>query len=515
MPARRLSMRKIKEVLRLKFEKGLSDRKIAKSCRVSRSSVAEYIRRAKAAGLNWSNARDMDDGALERLLFPLANQSKGNRPVPDWSYVHRELRRKGVTLMLLWQEYKECNPDGYQYSWFCREYGKWLSRVDVVMRQGHRGGEKLFVDYAGQRVPVVDRSTGEEREAEIFVAVMGASNYTYAEATWSQSLSDWIGSHVRAFSFLGGVPEVVVPDNLKSGVKKASFYDPEINPTYQEMAVHYGTTILPARVRRPRDKAKVEAGVQLVERWILARLRNHTFFSLDELNRRIRELLEELNSRPFQKVPGSRKSMFESLDAPALKPLPRLPYEFAEWKKVTVHIDYHVEVDGHYYSVPYQLARKKIEVRYTARTVECFYKSKRVASHVRSYQRGTHTTLKEHMPPSHRKYLEWSPKRFMNWAEKIGPNTKLLTGRILASRPHPEQAYRTLLGIFRLGKSYSYERLEAASRRALLFGTPSYRSIESILKTGLDQKPPQRPYQERSVISHANIRGSEYYCAER
>jgi len=507
-------MRKIREVLRLKFEQGLSDRKIAKSCRVSRRSVAEYVRRAEAAGLSWPIAKDIDDTTLEEKLFPGVREVKGERPVPDWSYVHKELRRKGVTLCLLWQEYKECNPDGYQYSWFCREYGKWVSKVDVVMRQEHRAGEKLFVDYAGQTVPVVEQSTGEVRQAQIFVAVLGASSYTYAEATWSQSLSDWIGSHVRAFSFFGGVPEVVIPDNLKSGVKKACFYDPDINPTYQHMAAHYGTIVLPARVRRPQDKAKVEAGVQLVERWILARLRNRTFFSLDELNREIKDLLNDLNNRPFQKMPGSRKSMFDSLDASALKPLPRTPYEFAQWKKATVHIDYHVEVEGHYYSVPYQLAKKKIEVRYTARTVECFYKNKRVASHVRSQQRGRHTTVREHMPPSHRRYLEWTPERFLSWAEKIGPKTQLLTECILSSRPHVEQAYRTLLGIFRLGKSYSNERLEAAARRALFIGATSYRSIESILKTGLDQKPLPEASSPGTTISHANIRGPEYYYTE-
>ena len=515
MPARRLSMRKIREVLRLKFECGLSDRKIAKSCNMARSSVAEYIRRAKAAGLVYPISEDIDDTALEKMLFPQCSPAPRNRPVPDWAYVHRQLKHKGVTLGLLWQEYKEQHPDGYQYSWFCKEYGKWESRVDVVMRQHHRAGEKLFVDYAGQTVAVVDQSTGEEREAQIFVSVLGASNYTYAEATWTQSLPDWIGSHVRAFSFLGGVPEVVVPDNLKSGVRKACYYDPDLNPTYQDMAAHYGTVVLPARVRKPRDKAKVEVGVQVVERWILARLRKHSFFSIDELNQHIWKLLKELNNRPFQKMPGSRKSMFDCVDAPALRPLPKVPYEFARWKKATVNIDYHVEVDGHYYSVPYQLVGKKVDVRFTDKAVECFYKHKRVASHLRSRQRGRHSTISEHMPPAHRKYLEWTPERFLRWAEKIGPKTLVLTEGILSSRSHPQQAYRTLLGIFRLGKSYSNERLEAACRRALFIGATSYRSIESILKTGLDQKPlPHTPQPSRS-ISHANIRGSKYYHTAR
>lgn len=323
-------MRKIREVLRLKFEHGLSERKIASSCRISRRTVAEYIRRAKAAGVSWETAKDIDDVALERMLYPKVSGTNRDRPMPDWCYIHKELKRKGMTLSLLWQEYKERNPEGYQYSWFCKEYSKWVSKVDVVMRQNHRAGEKLFVDYAGQTVPIVNRSTGEIRDAQIFVAVMGASNYTYVEATWSQSLPDWIGSHVRAFSFFGGVPEVIVPDNLRSGVKEACFYDPDINPTYQEMATYYGSIVLPARVRKPRDKAKVETGVKLVEQWILARVRNYTFFSLDELNSKLQKLLEDLNSRPFQKMPGSRKSVFESLDAPALKPLPKRAYEFAE-----------------------------------------------------------------------------------------------------------------------------------------------------------------------------------------
>lgn len=511
MPRRRLSMRKIREILRLKFECGLSDRKIAKSCRVSRRSVAEYVRKARAAGLSWSLVMGMDDAAIERILFPDGGKVKAERPIPDWSYIHSELKRKGVTLTLLWQEYKASNPNGYQYSWFCREYGKWASKVDVVMRQDHRAGEKLFIDYAGQTVPIVDKVTGKVRQAQIFVAVMGASSYCYAEATWSQGLYDWIGSHVRAFTFFGGVPEVLVPDNLKSGVRKACFYDPDINPTYQDMASHYGTTVIPARVREPRDKAKVETGVQVVERWILARLRNCTFFSLDELNSAIRGLLEDLNNRPFQKMPGSRRGMFESLDAPALKPLPKVAYEFAQWKKATVPIDYHVEVEGHYYSVPYCLVKQQIDVRYTARTVEFFHKNKRVASHVRSTKRGMHTTLKEHMPLSHRRYAEWSPEHFIKRAEKIGPHTRQLTEKILSSRPHPGQAYRTLLGIFRLGKDYSNDRLDAAARRALFIGSTSYRSLESILKTGLDKRPLQEVSDPGKSINHANIRGPEYY----
>jgi len=505
-------MRKIKEILRLKYECGLTNRKIAKSCAISRSTVADYLLRIKAAGIVWPLPEEMDEAAIERLLFPPQENLLEIRLVPDWFAIHRELKRKGVTLALLWQEYKERQPDGYQYSWFCSLYNTWAGRLDLVMRQEHRAGEKIFVDYAGQTVPIVDAKTGEVRSAQVFVAVLGASNYTYTEATWAQGLPDWIGSHVRMFTFFGGAAELLVPDNLKSGVNKVCFYDPDINPTYQEMAAYYGTVVLPARVRKPRDKAKVEAGVLLVERWILASLRHHTFFGLAELNREIRRLLDILNHRPFKKLPDSRKKQFESLDRPALKPLPAEPYEYAEWKKAAVHIDYHVEVDHHYYSVPYQLAKKKLDVRFTATTVECFHQGKRVAAHRRSYLKGGHTTVNEHMPPRHQKYLEWTPERFLRWAATIGPQTTRLVERILASRSHPQQAYRTIFGILRLAKGYTDKRLEAACKRALAVGATSFRSVDSILKNGLDQKELPADLAPSAPVLHQNIRGAHYYA---
>lgn len=512
MPAKRLSMRKIKEVLRLRWANGLSKRQTAMSCGISRPAVDEYLRRAEAAGLSWPLPNELDDGALERLLFPAApGLSAQARGIPDWSEINRELKRKGVTLFLLWQEYRERHPQGYQYSSFCQQYRQWQGKQDLVMRQDHRAGEKLFVDYAGHTVPVVDTRTGEIRETQIFVAVLGASNYTYAEATWSQALPDWIGSHQRAFRYLGGVPEIVVPDNLRAGVSKAHRYEPDINPTYQEMATHYGVAVVPARVRKPKDKAKAEIGVQVVERWILAALRNRSFFSLADLNQAIRQLLERLNERSFKKLPGSRKTLFQSLDAPALKPLPTTAYTYAEWKQVRVHIDYHVEVDGHYYSVPYQLTKQQLDARLTAETVECFHKGKRVASHVRAQMRGRHTTVQEHMPEAHRQYGDWSPGRLISWAEKTGASTAKVITAVLSSRRHPQQGYRTCLGILRLGKSYGDERLEAACQRALLLGTHRYKSIESILKNGLDKRPlPQQ--QELSLPEdHDNIRGPSYY----
>ena len=505
-------MRKIKDVLRLKFEADLSIRRIARSCHVSRPTVSEYLTRFAETGLSWPAAAELDDATLEHKLYPpVATLPVLDRTIPDWSEVHRELRRKGVTLALLWHEYKAAHPEGFQYSWFCKQYRAWAGKLDVVMRQEHRGGEKLFVDYAGQTAPVVDRNSGEVREAQIFVAVLGASNYTYAEATWTQALPDWIGAHVRTFDFLGGVSELVVPDNLRSGVSKAHRYEPDINPTYQDMASHYGLAVLPARVRKARDKAKVEQSVLLVERWILACLRNRTFFSLSELNEAIGKLLDRLNERPFRKLPGSRRQLFETLDRPALKPLPATPYVYAEWKKARVHIDYHVEVQGHYYSVPYQLIKRQLDVRFTANIVECFHKGRRVASHRRCDHKGRHTTLAEHMPKSHRQYQQWSPERFIRWAEKAGPATAKLITAVLTSRRHPQQGYRSCLGILRLGKSYGEPRLEAACRRALALGTHSFKSLESILKHGLDNTPAPEQQEVALPIDHDNIRGPSYY----
>lgn len=513
MPRKRLSMRKIREILRLKYYCNSSIREISQSCGIGRGTVGDYLNRAKVAGISWPIPDELTDISLEQRLFPsTAPRTSLTRITPDFQEVHKELQsRKHVTLNLLWQEYKEQHPEGYQYSWFCHSYRNWAAHLDVVMRHEHRAGEKLFVDYTGQTVAIVDRETGEIHKAQIFVAVLGASNYTYAEATLSQKIEDWISSHVRAFAYIGGVPEAVVPDNLKSGVSKTCRYEPDINPTYNDLARHYQTVILPARVRKPRDKAKAEAGVLLVERWILAKLRKHTFFSLVDLNREIRKLLQLLNDHSFKKLPGSRKSWFEEIDRPALKPLPASPYELAYWKKATVHLDYHVEVEGFYYSVPHSFVKKKLDIRYTKNTVECFYSNRRVASHLRNIPRGRHVTIKEHMPLNHQKYLEWTPERFKRWAAKIGPETAILTELLLLKRTHPQQAYRTLLGILRLGKSYGDSRLEAACKRAVHINALSYRSIESILKNGLDQKPLPEMDSKKAPVKHKNIRGAAYY----
>lgn len=512
MPGKRLSMRKIKEVLRLRYACRLSKQAIATSCGIGRTSVREYLRRAETARLDWPLPEEMSDSDLERQLFPPPPSiPRDQRPQPDCAELHRQLKRKGVTLFLLWQEYKEACPEGYQYSRFCELYRSWAGTIDLPMRQDHKAGEKLFVDYAGQTMPVVDGSTGEIREAQIFVATSGASNYTYAEATWTQTLPDWIASHVRTFAFMGGIHELIVPDNLLSGVSKACRYDPDINPTYQEMARHYGTAVLPARVRRPQDKAKVENGVLGIERRVLAPLRNHTFFSLAELNQAIRALLTEYNNRPFQKLPGSRRSVFETLEQPALKPLPDQPYEYAQWKKATVNIDYHIELARHYYSVPYQLVRQKVDVRWTNTTVECFHNGRRVAGHRRSDRAGHHTTVTEHMPQAHQEYAAWTPQRLVRWADQSGPATRGVVEQIMASRSHPQQGFRACLGIMRLGKHLGFDRLEAACARALRINALSYKSIASILKHGLDKQPlPSQP-PPPPAIKHANVRGAGYY----
>jgi transposase len=511
MAQERLTMRKIAEVLRLKWECGLSNRTIARSCSIAHSTVAEYLRHAHEAGLSWPLPAGMGEDTLYELLFPKASQPSSRViPCPDWSFVHTELRKKGVTLRLLWIEYREAHPDGYGYSQFCTLYREWAKHLRPSMRLSHKGGEKVFVDYAGQTVPIVNPHTGEVHEAQIFVGVLGASNYTYAEAHESQELPNWVGAHVRMFAFFGGVTDVVVPDNLKAGVKHPCRYEPDLNPTYQDLAQHYGTAVIPARVRKPKDKAKAEVGVQVVERWILARLRNRTFFSLAELNQAIRELLEELNTRPMEHLERSRRQLFEELDQPALKPLPETPYEFATWKKARVNIDYHIEFEKHYYSVPYTLIHKEVYVRATQSMIEVFHNNRRVASHRRVKFPGRHTTVSEHMPIAHQKYLEWSPERLTRWTQTIGPHTAQLVQVLLDSRPHPEQAYRSCLGLLRLGDRYGQERLEAACRRALPAGIHSYKGVKNILDAKLDQAE----LEELPTLipdTHANIRGQAYY----
>jgi transposase len=506
-------MRKIREVLRLKWKCRLSHRQVERSVRLGHGTVCNYLRRARTAGLSWEEVDVLTDADLEERLFasPETRRRSESRPLPDWAQVHRELKRKSVTLSLLWQEYRESDPAGYGYSRFCELYRAWEGRLEVCLRQDYKAGEMLFVDYAGQTVEIVDPMSGEVSEAAIFVAVLGASSYTYAEATSSQDLTDWTGSHVRAFEALGGVSELVVPDNLKSAVTRPCRYEPDVNRTYEELADHYGVAVVPARVKRPRDKAKAESGVLQVSRWILARLRNEQFFSLRELNGCIGRLLAELNDRPLKVLGISRRELFEQVDRPALRPLPERAYEFAEWKKVRVAPDYHVEFEGHYYSVAYQLIKKQLDLRATAKMVEVLDRGKRVAAHRRNRERGKHTTLAEHMPKAHQAYLEWTPTRLIRWAEKTGHSTAGLVEQIMLSRTHPQQGFRSCLGLMRLGQTYGTERLDAACRRALAIGGLSYQSVRSILDSGLDKEPLPEPVEASAPIEHDNVRGPGYY----
>jgi transposase len=514
MPANRKTMRKIKEVLRLKFEADLSHERIAAATGVSKGAVSKYVQRAREVELGWPLPVAMDDAKLEALLFPRAAPLMTRHAEPDFAHLHQELKRKGVTLQLLWEEYAVAHPGhAYRYSQFCLLFKRFQGSLKRSMRQVHRAGDKLFIDYSGATASVINGITGEIRRAEIFVAVLGASSYVYAEATWSQQLPDWIAAHVRCFEFMDAVPALLVPDNLKSAINAACRYEPEANSTYGDLARHYATAILPARPYKPRDKAAVEASVLLVQRWILARLRHRQFFALEELNAAIRTLVIALNQRPFKKLEGSRQSAFEAIDRPAMKPLPATRYEFAEWKAAIVNIDYHIDADGHYYSVPHRLVKQKIDVRVSATTVECFDHGQRVAAHVRSLLRGRHTTIAEHMPEAHRKHLQWTPGRLLAWGLSIGPATGAVVQWQFDHRPHPEQGYRACLGFLNLAKHCGKERLEAACQRALSIGSPTRKRIKSILDAKLDQHPElfASPQASPTPPEHANVRGADYF----
>jgi transposase len=508
-------MRKLKEVLRL-HSLGLKQQQIARSCLIAQSTVHRYLKEAAAAGVSWPLPPDWDERRLEEVVSgaPSPTVAWHKAGMPDFDAIRRQLQtHRNLTLQLAWEEYREDHHDGYSYSRFCELYRQWARKLDVVLRQEYRGGEKLFIDYAGDKIPIYNPRTGElDFQAPLFVAVLGASSYTFAEATRSQDLTCWIGSHIRVLDFIGGVPEVAIPDNTKTGVKHPCRYEPELNATYRELAEHYGFAVIPARPYKPRDKAKVEAGVQVAQRWIIAALRHRKFFQLADLNEAIGELLDRLNNRPFRKRPdASRTILFEQLDRPALKPLPAERYVIAIWKPVKPNIDYHVDIEQHYYSVPYQLVGQQLEARYTATTVEIFHRGVRVASHVRSFVRYTATTLPDHRPKSHQAHLEWTPSRLINWAATVGPATAKVVQAILESKPHPEAGYRACLGILSLAKTFTTARLEAASQRALLLGIYSYQSLKSILKHSLDRQPMLELEGDRSGPSHDNVRGAEYY----
>lgn len=505
-------MRQVRRILRLAHE-GVSHRQIAAATGVGSSTVGDYVRRARTLGLDWPLPDELDDDAtLEARLFKKPAPPRSPRPLLEMSWVHQELKRAGVTLQLLWHEYVEEHPEGYRYTQFCEHYRRFRRKLSPSMRQVHRAGQKIFVDYSGKRPQIVDRSTGEVRAAELFVGVLGASSYVYAEVTESQQLHDWIGSHVRMLEYFGGCSEILVPDNLRSGVTKACRYEPGVNRTYYELAEYYGAVVIPSRAARPKDKAKVETSVLVAQRWILAALRNRTFFSIAELNAAIRDKLVVLNGKPMQRLGVSRRQQYEQLDRPALQPLPNVRYEIAEWAHATVNIDYHVLVDRNFYSVPYQLVHERVEVRYSAACVEVLFKGKRVASHTRLRGRGQYATAPEHMPAAHRAHAEWSPSRLIRWGEQTGPGTGQLVAEILDALPHPEQGYRSCLGIIRLGKRYGADRLEAACERALNLGSCRYRTVKNILASGLDRQPLQQPLSQTPLIPmHDNIRGADYY----
>lgn len=504
MAQKRLPVRKIREVLRLKAA-GFSDRKIAAAIGSARSTVQECVRRANEVGLAWPLPPELDEEALQARLYrrevPLSH-----RPRPQFAQIHAELARAGVTRLLLWQEYKAAQPEGWQYSVFCDQYRRWLASQELVLRQNHAPGEKLFVDYAGHTVAVVDRHSGAIRQAQIFVAVLGYSNYTYAEATWTQTLPDWLGAHVRALEFIGGCPSAIVPDNLKSGVKRAHRYEPELNPSYQDFAEHYGVAIVPARVGRPRDKAKVEAGVLVVERWILARLRNRTFFSLGELNAAIGELLHHLNHRPFKKLDGCRHARYVELDRPALRALPARRYEFGEWKSAKVHPDYHVEVNRAYYSVPYRLIGAELDVRLSAHAVEIFHQGRLVAAHARATERGRRLTQNAHRPQQHVAVIERSLARVLERATAIGPATVEVLRQQAAHRKHPEETLRAAQGILRLAQDFSPTALERACERAAALRSYSYRAVRTLIETPTPAATPAA-----LDLFHENVRGSDYF----
>jgi transposase len=504
-------MRQIRETLRLHLQAGLSYSEVGRTLKISKSVAGKYVSLARAAGVDWAMVQTLTDDELDARLYLPALPRSSHQLAPDFALVHQELKRAGVTLQLLWEEYAKDNPLAYKYTSFCVKYREWAMGLKRSMRQTHVAGEKLFIDYAGQTVAIIDAATGEITRAQIFVATLGASNYTYACATARQTTADWIGAQVQALEFFGGVPRLIVPDQTRSLVKNPERYDPQPNRLYDEFAAHYGCALLPARPAHPRDKPKVENAVLVVERWILARLRNRRFFSLIELNQAIALLLVDLNQRAFKKLPGCRRSAFDLLDAPALQPLPATRFEFFKWKSAKVNIDYHVEFDGHYYSVPHALVRTTVELRVTANLVECFSSNQRVACHPLSHQRGRHTTTPEHMPASHRAHLEWTPQKLIDWGLRIGVSTAAVVTWQLEHRPHPEQGYRACLGMQRLAREYTPARLEAACTRALAIRSPNLKSVTSILKRGLDRQHSLPTITSSALPVHENIRGPDYF----
>ena len=505
-------MRQIRQALRLHLEGGLSYAQVGRAVGIGKGTVGKFLLLARAAGVDWAVAQTLSDDELEERLYRPAVPRASRQLEPDCAWIHQELKRPGVTLQLLWEEYQRGSEAAYKYTSFCVKYRAWALGLKRSMRQTHIAGERLFVDYAGQTVPVIDAASGEIRRAQIFVAVLGASNYTFACATATQTAADWVGSIIDALEFIGGVPRLIVPDQPRALIARPDRYEPAVNRLVEEFCDHYDVAVLPARPAHPRDKPKVEVGVQVVERWILARLRNRRFFNLGELNAAIAELLLDLNARAFKKLPGCRASAFEVLDRLALRALPTGRMPIARFKRARVNIDYHVELDGHYYSVPHRLVRAEVELRVTGATVEILAGQQRVAVHALSAIKGAHTTVAEHMPASHRAHLEWTPAKLIAWGERIGAATGAVVRWQMEHRPHPEQGYRACLGLQRLGRQRGNERLEAACARALSIRSPTYRSVNSILAAGLDRQQAPPPAAEATTLPlHDNLRGADYY----
>lgn len=512
MATERLPMRRIREILRLRRQQGLSVRETARALGVSVGVVSKTASRAEKAGVTWTVAEGMSDVALEERLYGRPVSASDDRPRPDPVYLHTELRRPGVTLEVLHLEYLEQHPTGLRYTAFCDVYRRWLAAASVTMRQVHKAGEKCFVDFSGRKASIVDPKTGQRMEVELFVAVLGASNLTYARATMSQKVQDFVSAHVHAVTYFGGAPTMWVPDQLKSAVVVACRYEPGIQRTYADFARHYGSAVVPARPYKPRDKAKVEAAVLVAQRWILARLRNETFFSIEALNLRIGELLEYLNDRPMKKLGGvSRRQLFERLERAALRPLPSTPYEYADWHKKTLNVDYHVEVEKHWYSAPFRLVHREVWVRVTAQVVEVFHLGDRVASHQRSFVPYKHTTDPAHMPEAHRRHSA-GPDGVLRWAESVGPMATAMVQRLLDINPVREQGWRSARGLQRVGEKYGAERTEQACGTALRFGARSYKPVERLLVLGReslglhDEDAP-----DAAAIQHENVRGPDYY----
>lgn len=531
MAQERLGMRSVREVLRLKWVLGRTDTEVAASVRCARSTVSEMVRRARETGVDAFAAADaLSDAELEARLYPRAAAFGSaafalprNRPLPEWSTLHAEMKRRGnekLTLSLLWQEYRAEHPDGYQQTQFFEYYARWKKKLALSMRQEHRAGEKAFVDYC-DGIAIIDPHTGEKRKTELFVGCLGASSYTFAEASFSQDLPSWLLSHVRMFEYFGGVPAIVTPDNLKSGITRPERYEPEINPSYQDLVSHYGCCVIPARVRRPKDKGKVEVAVLVAQRWILARLRNRVFHSLSEMNAAIAECLSLVNERKMRGLDKSRRELWQEIDRPALKRLPETRYEFAAWSRVRLQINYHVRVEDHFYSAPFALIHKELWCRASAETIEILHQGVRIASHPRSFVKFKYSTVPAHMPPAHRSMAEWTPERITGWASKIGPCASDVVEKILKSKDHPEQGFNAALGAIRLANRFTPERLELACRRAIAIGSPSYKTLKTMLENRMESAEHSS---EDAVIRHAaprseqlsldighNVRGKGYY----